>query len=135
MGNDPQEGEGMSDKRSKDEILKAMDEAAGQAKQDFMLDYTFATLHEIHRKAAAMVKADWRPAFLAGSVGAFATPAEIRAFRAELDALAERFQQEHSDPARPGTGPVAVTFAVLPATKDDAQALGSGCVFDWDGST
>ena len=37
MGNDPQEGEGMSDKRSKDEILKAMDEAAGQGKQDFMM--------------------------------------------------------------------------------------------------
>src|SRR3954469_14697691 len=35
-------------------------------RQDFMLDYTFAEVHEIHRKAVNLIKVDWRPAFLAG---------------------------------------------------------------------
>ena len=41
----------MSDKRSKEELLQAMDEAAGQAKQDFM-----SLPEETRRLAAAWVK-------------------------------------------------------------------------------
>jgi len=43
----------MDDKRSKDEILKSMDEAAGQAKQDFM------TLPEETRRLAAEWVRKW----------------------------------------------------------------------------
>ncbi len=43
----------MNDKKSKDEILKAMDEAAGQAKQDFL------TLPEETRRLAAEWVRKW----------------------------------------------------------------------------
>jgi len=90
-------------------------------KQDFMLDYTFASIHEIHRKAVDMIKADWRPAFVAGSVGAFATPAEIEALKAKMEALSEDFYRGHQDPESPGAVPVIITFAVLPSSSEDAQ--------------
>jgi DNA-binding transcriptional ArsR family regulator len=104
-------------------------------KQDFMLDYTFASIHEIHRKAVDLIKVDWRPAFLAGSVGAFATSADIQAFKVKIESLSEGFYQAHCDPESPGTIPVAITFAVLPSSKEDAQAWAGECVFDWKGTT
>jgi DNA-binding transcriptional ArsR family regulator len=117
------------------EVWKLISEEPDRAqKQDFMLDYTFALVHEIHRKAVDIIKVDWRPAFLAGSVGAFATLAEIQAFKAEIESLSERFYKDHNDPERPDTIPVAITFAVLPASKDDAQAAAEGCVFEWSGN-
>lgn len=101
-------------------------------KQDFMLDYTFASIHEIHRKAVARIKADWVPPFVAGSVGAFATPAEVAALRAELGGLLERFYEAHQAPA-PGAEPVAVTFAVLPSSAEDAEGWAGERVFEWTG--
>lgn len=103
-------------------------------KLDFMLDYTFASIHEIHRKAMEKIKADWKPAFLAGSVGAFASPAEIQALKNQLDALTESFYQSHKDPKRRGIVPVAITFAVLPSSEEDAQSWAGERVFDWQGT-
>ena len=102
-------------------------------RQDFMLDYTLVSMHEIHRKAVDLIKIKWKPAFLAGSVGAFATPTDIQAFKTEIESLSEKFYEEHSDPDSPDTIPVAITFAVLPTSKADAQAWAGKCVFDWQG--
>jgi DNA-binding transcriptional ArsR family regulator len=102
-------------------------------KLDFMLDYTFASIHEIHRKAVAMIKADWRPAFLAGSAGAFATPDEARALMRELDALLTGFYQKHHDPESPGAVPLAITYAVLPSSAEDAEGWAGERVFEWSG--
>ena len=102
-------------------------------KLDFMLDYTFASIHEIHRKAVDMIKEDWSPPFLAGSVGAFATPAEVKALREQLGSLLEEFYERHIDPERPGVVPVAVTFAVLPSSEEDARGWAGERVFEWRG--
>lgn len=102
-------------------------------KLDFMLDYTFASIHEIHRKAVDTIKEDWSPPFLAGSVGAFATPPEVQALREQLGSLLEEFYERHNDPERPGVVPVAVTFAVLPSSEEDAQGWAGERVFEWRG--
>lgn len=103
------------------------------ARLDFMLDYTFASIAEIHRKALARIKADWSPPFLAGSLGAFATPEEAHALRKALGWLAEGFARDHQDPDRPGAVPMALTFAVLPSSPDDAQGWAGERIFEWDG--
>ena len=100
---------------------------------DFMLDYTFASIHEIHRKAVDMIKTDWGPPFLAGSVGAFATPGAIRVLRERLGSVLDEFYERHNDPERAGVVPVAVTFAVLPSSEKDAQGWAGERVFEWQG--
>ena len=102
-------------------------------KLDFMLDYTFASIHEIHRKAVGMIKEDWGPAFVAGSVGAFATPAEVQALRSQLGTLLEGFYERHQDPEAPGAVPMAITFAVLPSSEGDAQGWAGERIFEWRG--
>jgi len=116
------------------EVWKRISDRPDQAeKLDFMLDYTFASIHEIHRKALEMIKADWGPPFVAGSVGAFATPAEVEALRTRLGSLLEEFYEGHKDPESPGAAPVAVTFAVLPSSEADAQGWAGERVFEWRG--
>ena len=102
-------------------------------KQEFMLDYTFATIHEIHRKAVDIIKSGWEPAFVAGSVGAFATPGEVEALRTRLGSLVEEFCERHKDPERADVMPVAVTFAVLPSSEADAKSWAGECIFEWRG--
>ncbi len=102
-------------------------------KQEFMLDYTFASIHEIHRKAVGMIKSGWEPAFVAGSVGAFATPSEVEALRTRLGSLVEDFCGRHKDPERADVVPVAVTFAVLPSSEADAKRWAGECIFEWRG--
>jgi DNA-binding transcriptional ArsR family regulator len=116
------------------EVWKRISDQPDRAeKLDFMLDYTFASIHEIHRKAVGMIKGDWSTPFLAGSVGAFATPAEVQDLRAQLGSLLEGFYERHKDPERPGAVPVAVTFAVLPSSEEDAEGWAGERVFDWQG--
>lgn len=116
------------------EVWKRISDQPDQAeKLDFMLDYTFASIHEIHRKAVDMIKTDWGPAFLAGSVGAFATPTEVQALRTELGSLLEAFYERHKDPESPDTVPVAVTFTVLPSSEADAQGWAGERIFEWKG--
>ena len=102
-------------------------------KQDFMLDYTFASIHEAHRKAVDMIKSAWEPAFVAGSIGAFATPTEAEDLRTRLGSLVEEFCERHKDPERADVVPVAVTFAVLPSSAADAKSWTGGCIFEWHG--
>ncbi len=116
------------------EVWKRISDQPDQAeKLDFMLDYTFASIHEIHRKSVDMIKADWTPAFLAGSVGAFASPSEIQALRAQLGSLLEEFYERHKDPESPDAVPLAITFAVLPSSEADAQSWAGERVFEWQG--
>jgi DNA-binding transcriptional ArsR family regulator len=102
-------------------------------KLDFMLDYTFASIQEIHRKAADMIKRDWSSPFISGSVGAFATPAEIEALKSKLESLTEKFYRDHKNPKRHGAVPVAITFAVLPSSVEDAHGWAGERVFEWRG--
>lgn len=104
-----------------------------RAKLNFMLDYTFASIHEIHRKALGIIKGDWGVPFLAGSVGAFATPAEVRKLQKRLESVAEEFYRDHDDPESPGVVPVGITFAVLPSSVEDAQGWAGERVFEWEG--
>lgn len=116
------------------EVWKRISERPDQAeKQNFMLDYTFASIHEIHRKAVDMIKSGWEPAFVAGSVGAFATPTEVEALRNRLGSLVEDFCERHKDPERADVVPVAVTFAVLPSSEADAKSWVGECIFEWRG--
>ncbi len=116
------------------EVWQRLSDQPEQAeKLDFMLDYTFASIHEMHRKAVDLIKADWKPPFLAGSVGAFATPADVAALKARLGSMLEAFAAQHQDPARPGTLPVALTFAVLPSLAADAASWAGERIFEWHG--
>ncbi|MBW3636633.1 MAG: helix-turn-helix domain-containing protein [Armatimonadetes bacterium] len=116
------------------EVWKQLSEQPDRAENFvFMLDYTFASIHEMHRKAVEMIKADWKPAFLAGSVGAFATPDEVGKLRGELNLLLDTFYESHKDASRPDTNPVAITFAVLPSRAEDAEGWAGERVFDWTG--
>jgi DNA-binding transcriptional ArsR family regulator len=99
----------------------------------FMLDYTFASIHEMHRKAIDMIKADWTPTFIAGSVGAFATPEEVSALKSKLNSLLEEFYEAHNDAAKPNALPVAITFAVLPSRSEDAEGWAGERIFEWPG--
>ena len=116
------------------EVWKRISADADRAeKLDFMLDYTFASIQEIQRKAVDMIKNDWSSSFIAGSVGAFATPAEIEALKRKLESLTERFYRDHKTSKRQGTTPVAITFAVLPSSVEDAHGWAGERVFEWQG--
>jgi DNA-binding transcriptional ArsR family regulator len=115
------------------EVWKQLDQPNRAENFVFMLDYTFASIHEMHRKAIDMIKANWMPAFVAGSVGAFATPDETQRLRNELNLLLENFYEEHKDASKPGAVPVAITFAVLPSRVEDAQGWAGERIFDWSG--
>jgi DNA-binding transcriptional ArsR family regulator len=116
------------------EVWKRVSADANRAeKLDFMLDYTFASIQEIHRKAVDIIKSEWGSPFIAGSVGAFATPAEIERLKGKLESLTERFYRDHKDPKKHGAVPVAITFAVLPSSDKDAQGWAGERVFEWHG--
>ncbi len=116
------------------EVWKQVSEQPNRAENFvFMLDYTFASIHEMHRKAIDMIKADWTPAFIAGSVGAFATPEEAEKLRGELNSLLEDFYNSHNDAQKPNAVPVAITFAVLPSRVEDAEGWAGERVFEWQG--
>jgi hypothetical protein len=87
----------------------------------------------MHRKAIDMIKADWTPAFIAGSVGAFATPEDSQRLRDELNSLLEEFFKNHRDATNPDAVPVAITFAVLPSRAEDVEGWAGERVFEWRG--
>lgn len=115
-------------------VWKQLSEQPNQAENfTFMLDYTFASIHEMHRKAIEIIKADWRPTFLAGSVGAFATSDEIKKLKDDLNSLLDNFYETHNDAKKTDTFPVAITFAVLPSRVEDAEGWAGERVFEWPG--
>jgi DNA-binding Lrp family transcriptional regulator len=88
---------------------------------DFMLEFTFDRIREIHRVGEQIIKSDWSQRHLVGSFGAYATPRELHQFKRKLKALLDDFQAKHSKPRGSDAVPVSVTFAMLPSTVENAM--------------
>jgi DNA-binding Lrp family transcriptional regulator len=90
----------------------AMDD---KAKSEFYLDHTLASVHEMHREAAELIKSSWHDnPFLVGCYETYATEADIKKLYDEVTEILEAFHRRHRKPKQ-DCRPLAVTFGLLPS--------------------
>lgn len=97
---------------------RSWESSAGTTDRDrsqFYLDYTLASIREMHREAAGLIRSDWEESrFIAGCYETYASDGDVRRLKARLARMLDEFHRRHRK-ARKGAAPVAITFGILPS--------------------
>ena len=93
----------------------AWKEVSHRDQSEFLLDFTFACIRELHREAAELIKGGRCKSFVAGCFGSFASPEEIKELKSKVWGLLWDFDKAHQKPIEGKTRPVAITCAILPS--------------------